>query len=89
MPELAVKVIALVFFAAFFVFCFFPTATPAQPDTMNWNIVMFGKIFLWATGFYVVKGRKMYIPSVRIVNEISSGCGRRVACEGVTEIKWR
>ena len=62
---MAVNIIALVFLVPFFVFCFFPTAT--QSDTMNWNIVMFGGIFLWATGFYVLKGRKTYIPPVRIV----------------------
>lgn len=64
---MAVNIIALVFLVAFFVFCFFPTATPVQPDTMNWNIVMFGGIFVWATVFYVAKGRKVYIPPVRIV----------------------
>lgn len=64
---MAINVIALAFLVAFFVFCFFPTATPVQPDTMNWNIVIFGGIFLWATGFYVFKGRKTYIAPVRIV----------------------
>lgn len=63
----AVNIIALVFLVPFFVFCFFPTSTPVQPDTMNWNIVMFGGIFLWATVFYALKGRKVYIPPVRIV----------------------
>ena len=64
---MAINIIALVFLVPFFIFCFFPTATPVQPDTMNWNIAMFGGIFLWATAFYVVKGRKLYIPPVRIV----------------------
>ena len=64
---MAVNIIALIFLSAFFVFCFFPSATPVQPDTMNWNIVMFGGIFLWATGFYVLKGRKVYVPPVRTV----------------------
>ena len=63
----AINAIALVFLIPFFIFCFFPTTTLVQPDTMNWNIVMFGGIFLWATAYYVVKGRKVYIPPVRIV----------------------
>lgn len=63
----AINVIALVFLVPYFIFCFFPTATPVEPDTMNWNIVMFGGIFLWATAFYVIKGRKVYIPPVRII----------------------
>ncbi len=64
---MAINIIALVFLIPFFIFCFFPTATPVQPDTMNWNIVMFGGIFLWATVYYALKGRKVYIPPVRIV----------------------
>jgi amino acid transporter len=63
----AINIIALVFLIPFFIFCFFPTATPVQPDTMNWNILMFGAISLWATGYYVVKGRKVYVPPVTIV----------------------
>lgn len=62
-----INVIALVFLIPFFIFRFFPTARPVQRDTMNWNIVMFGGIFTWATVFYVVKGRKVYVPPVRIV----------------------
>lgn len=63
----AINIIALVFLIPFFIFCFFPTATPVQPDTMNWNSLMFGAIFLWATGYYAVKGRKVYVPPVRIL----------------------
>ena len=64
---MAINAIALVFLVPFFIFCFFPMGTPVEADTMNWNIVMFGGIFLWATVFYVIKGRKVYIPPVRIV----------------------
>ncbi|KAM0799525.1 amino acid/polyamine transporter I [Usnea florida] len=64
---MAINIIALIFLLPCFVFCFFPTATPVVAKTMNWNIVMFGGISLWATGYYVVKGRKTYIPPVRIV----------------------
>lgn len=62
-----VNVLALVFLIPFFIFCFFPTATPVQPSTMNFNSLMFGAIFLWATGYYAVKGRKVYRPPVTIV----------------------
>ncbi|KAL6714500.1 hypothetical protein ACLMJK_007925 [Lecanora helva] len=64
---MAINIVALVFLIPFFIFCFFPTATPVQPETMNWNIVMFGGIFTFATAYYVVRGRKVYIPPVRIV----------------------
>ena len=64
---MAINIIALIFLLPCFAFCFFPTATPVTAKTMNWNVAMFGGIFLWATAYYVVKGRKTYIPPVRIV----------------------
>lgn len=64
---MAVNVVALAFLVAFFVFCFFPTGIPVLAVTMNWNVVMFGGVFLWATVYYVVKGRRVYVPPVRIV----------------------
>ena len=68
-PALAesINAIALVFLVPFFIFCFFPIATPVERETMNWNIAMFGAIFLIANIFYVVKGRKTYVPPVRKV----------------------
>ncbi|KAL9596792.1 MAG: hypothetical protein Q9219_005551 [cf. Caloplaca sp. 3 TL-2023] len=65
---MAVNIAALVFLVPFFFFCFFPTATPVDPQTMNWNVVMFGGITIFATGYYVAGGRKVYRPPVLIQN---------------------
>ncbi len=65
---MAINIIALMFLISFFVFCFFPTARPVTPQTMNWNIAMFGGITLFATGYYLVVGHKQYRPPVNIQN---------------------
>ncbi|KAL8818351.1 MAG: hypothetical protein Q9223_003002 [Gallowayella weberi] len=65
---IAINIIALCFLTAFFIFCFFPTAIPVDPSTMNWNIAMFGGITLFATGWYVFRGHKKYRPPVNIQN---------------------
>ncbi|KAL8789180.1 MAG: hypothetical protein Q9213_001287 [Squamulea squamosa] len=65
---MAINITALCFLTAFFIFCFFPTATPVVASTMNWNIAMFGGITLFATVWYVVGGHKRYRPPVDIQN---------------------
>ncbi len=65
---LTINTIALCFLCAFFVFCFFPIATPVDVTTMNWNIAMFGGITVFATVWYVVTGHKKYRPPVAIQN---------------------
>ncbi|KAL8748751.1 MAG: hypothetical protein Q9184_007108 [Pyrenodesmia sp. 2 TL-2023] len=65
---MAINITALGFLCAFFVFCFFPIATPVDATTMNWNIAMFGGITLSATVWYVVTGHKKYRPPVDIQN---------------------
>ncbi|KAL8887480.1 MAG: hypothetical protein Q9215_004955 [Flavoplaca cf. flavocitrina] len=64
----AINGIALAFLFIFFVFCFFPMATPVDATTMNWNIAMFGGITLFATFWYIFRGHKKYRPPVDIQN---------------------
>ncbi|KAI4237844.1 MAG: hypothetical protein LQ349_001539 [Xanthoria aureola] len=65
---LIINAIALGFLFTFFVFCLFPTATPVDATTMNWNIAMFGGITLFATIWYIFRGHKKYRPPVDIQN---------------------
>ncbi|KAL8822278.1 MAG: hypothetical protein Q9191_006981 [Dirinaria sp. TL-2023a] len=65
---LPINLAALVFLAAFFIFCFFPTATPVMPQSMNWNISMFGGITIFSTVYYVLYGRFHYTPPIQIQN---------------------
>ncbi|KAL8713116.1 MAG: hypothetical protein Q9220_002637 [cf. Caloplaca sp. 1 TL-2023] len=65
---MAINITALVFLIPFFLFCFFPTGTPVDKETMNWNIAMFGGITIFATIYYAVGGKKRYRPPVLIQN---------------------
>lgn len=65
---MAINIIAICFLLGFFMFCFFPTAKGPTPETMNWNIAMFGGITLFATFYYIVIGHKKYRPPVDIQN---------------------
>ena len=62
-----VNLAAMAFLLPFFIFCFFPIAKGPSPQTMNWDSVMFGGIMVLATVWYVVRGRKIYTPPVRLV----------------------
>lgn len=64
---LAINLGALLFLMPIFVFAFFPLATPTEASTMNWSIVIFGGIIIFATCYYVAYARHVYVPPVALV----------------------
>lgn len=64
---MAANIGSLCFLFPVFVFTFFPLATPVTATTMNWSSLMFCSIVLFATIYYLIYGRKQYIPPVLIV----------------------
>ena len=42
------------------IFVCFPVATPVEPESMNWAIVMFTGVLLIALTYYFVHARKIY-----------------------------
>jgi len=52
-----------------FIFCFFPQATPVTPQTMNWNILIYGIVVCFAVGYYFVKGRYVYDGPIKLVRK--------------------
>ncbi|KAL8855837.1 MAG: hypothetical protein Q9198_010810, partial [Flavoplaca austrocitrina] len=69
-----VNVFAVAFGLIIFFFSFWPVATPVEPATMNYSIVMTGSVVVFAVGYYIVYARKIYTgPIVEIVpGEVSS-----------------
>ncbi|KAL8919649.1 MAG: hypothetical protein Q9208_006681 [Pyrenodesmia sp. 3 TL-2023] len=65
---MAINVTAMLFLIPFFIFCFFPIATPVDPTTMNWAVAMFGGITIFATIYYVTYAKNIYRPPVMIQN---------------------
>jgi choline transport protein len=41
-------------------FSFWPTSVPVTPMTMNWSVVLWSGVVLFAIGFWWVHGRKVY-----------------------------
>ncbi|KAI4283150.1 MAG: hypothetical protein L6R38_002373 [Xanthoria sp. 2 TBL-2021] len=84
---LAINIIALVFLCPLFIFCFFPTATPVDKETMNWAVAMFGGITVFASLWYVLAAKAIYRPPVLIQNrdlqEVSEKSIREVRGEKI------
>jgi amino acid transporter len=66
---LALNIASLVFLLPLFVFAFFPLATNPTPSSMNWGIAMFGGVIVLATVYYVVWGRRIYVPPVALMRD--------------------
>ena len=64
---LAFNICALVYLLPLVVFLCFPIGLPVTPANMNWASMMFGAILLFATGYYVLYGRKVYTAPVSLV----------------------
>jgi amino acid transporter len=59
---------AYLFFAI--VFSFFPTTATVEPATMNWSILVFGAVVIFAIVQYVVHGKRIYEAPVVHIEKI-------------------
>jgi choline transport protein len=57
---LAINITALIFLTPVYFFAFWPAATPVQPDTMNWAVVMYVGIMICSLVYYVIWARHIY-----------------------------
>ncbi|KAK3707274.1 hypothetical protein LTR37_012275 [Vermiconidia calcicola] len=66
-----INIAALCWLAPIFVFTLFPSTTPTDAAGMNWGILLFGAMILFATAYYFVRGKKVYIsPRERLRRDI-------------------
>ncbi len=75
---MAINIISLLFLFPIYVITFFPAATPVVPETMNWACVIYSSIVIFATLYYIVHGRKVYVPPVAHVSRGRGEWWRRV-----------
>jgi amino acid transporter len=58
---MAINVAALCWLLPVLIFTLFPSSIPVTPDGMNWGCLLFGFMVLFASGYYLVKGRHVYV----------------------------
>ncbi|KAK4561148.1 hypothetical protein LTR86_005103 [Recurvomyces mirabilis] len=68
---LTVNILALLWLLPIFVLTLFPSVTPVTPATMNWAVLLFVFVVVFAIGYYMVIGRHVYIsPKERLRRDI-------------------
>lgn len=64
---LTINILALIFLIPMWIFAFWPVATPVQPDSMNYSVVMYVGVMALALIYYLLHGRHVYTGPVVIV----------------------
>ena len=64
---LYINIGALCFLTPIIFFAFWPTVTPVTPETMNWGVVMYGGVVIWALIYYCFWARHTYTGPVVVV----------------------
>jgi len=68
---LYINIGAICWLVPIFIFALFPGVTPTTPSTMNYGSLLFGFMVLFSTGYYVIKGRHVYIsPKERLRRDL-------------------
>ena len=57
-----INLVAFIALLVFFVWSFFPVATPVVLSTMNWGVLIFCSVMIFSTIYYLVYGKKTYTP---------------------------
>lgn len=58
---LPINIAALCWLFPVLVFTLFPSEVPVTPEGMNWGCLLFGFMVLFASGYYILGGRRYYI----------------------------
>lgn len=66
---LATNIISLVFLLFLFIFAFFPPAPNPTPASMNWAVMTYGVVVIFAIVYYVIRGRHAYVGPVEYVRK--------------------
>ena len=62
-----INTVAVLYLAVVFVFTFFPQVTPVDPTHMNWSVLLYGIVVIFALVYYFVYGRHVYEGPVVLV----------------------
>ena len=76
---LTINIASLIFLIPIFFFAFWPAATPVDPETMNWAVVLFGGMIIWSVIYYVIWARHTYTPPVVTIKRMAEAGVSRAA----------
>jgi hypothetical protein len=77
----AVNCIALIYIIPIFIFSFFPGTPNPTAATMNWASAMVGGIALLATIYYIIWGKRTYLPPTDTIEDFIGRYEATVASE--------
>ena len=66
---LAINIIALIFLIVLWIFAFWPTSPNPTIDTMNWAVLGYGIVIIFASVYYFIRGRHTYAGPVEYVRK--------------------
>lgn len=67
---LPINIIAVLFLFFAWIFCFFPVGPRPTVADMNWAVLGYGIVVLFAIFYYVLRGRHVYAGPVKYVRNV-------------------
>jgi amino acid transporter len=67
---LPINLISVLFLLFCWIFCFFPVGPRPTIIDMNWAVLGYGAVLIFAVAYYVVRGRHVYVGPVRYVRKV-------------------
>jgi choline transport protein len=67
---LPINIIAVIFLLFSWVFCFFPIGPHPTVVDMNWAVLGYGAVLIFAVVYYVLRGRFAYVGPVEYVRKL-------------------
>ncbi|ORY09606.1 amino acid permease-domain-containing protein [Clohesyomyces aquaticus] len=66
---LPINIISLIFIVFIYIFSFFPSAPHPTVESMNWAVLGYGCVILFAVVYYLIRGRHNYLGPVEYVRK--------------------
>lgn len=66
---LPLNVFSVLFLTLAFIMTFFPTTKEITPQTMNWNVLVYGTVVTFSIIYFVLRGRFRYVGPVEYIKK--------------------
>ena len=61
--------VSVVYLCVALMFSFFPTFPHPTPNLMNWKVLIYGVVVIFALAYFGLKGQKVYVGPVEYLNK--------------------